>query len=108
MAARYQSTIRIATTTTTATSSTQVSDIVVTADKVGLLEQRPSTTVFGLSKPLIETPRAGQGRPPAEPLESGNRIDPVVDDAHSQDAAGSKDPGYLRSRGVHLEPMHGI
>jgi len=47
-----------ATTTTTATSSTQVSDIVVTADKVGLLEQRPSTTVFGLSKPLIETPRA--------------------------------------------------
>ena len=32
--------------------------MVVTADKVGLLERRPSTTVFGLSKPLIETPRA--------------------------------------------------
>jgi iron complex outermembrane receptor protein len=44
--------------TTTATTSAQVSEIVVTADKVGLLEQRPSTTVFGLSKPLIETPRA--------------------------------------------------
>ncbi len=35
-----------------------VSEVVVTADKVGLLEKRPSTTVFGLSKPLIETPRA--------------------------------------------------
>jgi iron complex outermembrane receptor protein len=35
-----------------------VSEVVVTADKAGLLEQRPSTTVFGLSKPLIETPRA--------------------------------------------------
>jgi iron complex outermembrane receptor protein len=35
-----------------------VSEVVITADKVGLLEQRPSTTVFGLSKPLIDTPRA--------------------------------------------------
>jgi iron complex outermembrane recepter protein len=40
------------------TTTTTVSEIVVTADKVGLLERRPSTTVFGLSKPLIETPRA--------------------------------------------------
>ena len=35
-----------------------VGEIVVTADPVGLLEKRPSTTVFGLSKPLIETPRS--------------------------------------------------
>lgn len=33
-------------------------EIVVTADRAGLLERRPSTTVFGLNKPLIETPRA--------------------------------------------------
>jgi iron complex outermembrane receptor protein len=44
--------------TSTATTSSTVSELVVTADKVGLLEQKPSTTVFGLSKPLIETPRA--------------------------------------------------
>lgn len=33
-------------------------DIVVTADRVGLLETRPTDSVFGLSKSLIETPRA--------------------------------------------------
>lgn len=32
--------------------------IVVTADRVGLLETRPNPTVFGLDKPLVETPRA--------------------------------------------------
>ena len=42
----------------TTSATTSVSEVVVTADKVGLLERRPSTTVFGLSKPLIETPRA--------------------------------------------------
>ena len=41
-----------------ASTAGAVSELVVTADKVGLLEQRPSATVFGLSKPLIETPRA--------------------------------------------------
>ncbi len=35
-----------------------VAEVVITADRVGLLERRPSTTVFGLSKPLIDTPRA--------------------------------------------------
>jgi iron complex outermembrane receptor protein len=34
------------------------SDIVVTADRAGLLEKRPSNTAFGLDKPIIETPRA--------------------------------------------------
>src|SRR5271163_4733343 len=34
-----------------------VSEVVVTADRAGLLERKPSSTVFGLSKPLIETPR---------------------------------------------------
>jgi len=43
---------------TTASTGNEVSEVVITADKVGLLEKRPSTTVFGLSKPLIETPRA--------------------------------------------------
>ena len=34
-------------------------EIIVTArDPAGLLERRPSDTVFGLSKPLLETPRA--------------------------------------------------
>jgi iron complex outermembrane receptor protein len=35
-----------------------VSEVVVTADKAGLLERRPSSTVFGIDKPLIETPRS--------------------------------------------------
>jgi iron complex outermembrane receptor protein len=35
-----------------------VSEVVVTADKAGLLERRPTTTVLGLAKPLIETPRS--------------------------------------------------
>jgi iron complex outermembrane receptor protein len=35
-----------------------VSEVVVTADRAGLLERKPSMTVFGLNKPLIETPRA--------------------------------------------------
>src|SRR5665213_3462713 len=41
-----------------AASDSTVSEVVVTADKAGLLERRPSSTVFGLNKPLIETPRA--------------------------------------------------
>ena len=44
--------------TPAAPAAASVAEVVVTSDKVGLLEQRPSTTVFGLSKPLIETPRA--------------------------------------------------
>jgi iron complex outermembrane receptor protein len=46
------------TSSTSASTTNEVSEVVITADKVGLLEKRPSTTVFGLSKPLIETPRA--------------------------------------------------
>jgi iron complex outermembrane receptor protein len=37
---------------------TSVSEIVVTSDKVGLLERQPNNTVFGLSKPLVDTPRS--------------------------------------------------
>jgi iron complex outermembrane receptor protein len=37
---------------------TSVSEIVVTSDRVGLLEKRPNDTVFGIDKPLIETPRS--------------------------------------------------
>ncbi len=35
-----------------------VGEVVVTSDKAGLLERRPSSTVFGLDKPLIDTPRS--------------------------------------------------
>jgi iron complex outermembrane receptor protein len=41
-----------------AASPTGVSELVVTADKAGLLEKRPNNTVFGLDKPLIDTPRS--------------------------------------------------
>ena len=33
-------------------------EVVVTSDKAGLLERRPNDTVLGLTKPLIDTPRA--------------------------------------------------
>jgi iron complex outermembrane receptor protein len=39
-------------------AATGVSELVVTADKVGLLEKRPNNTVFGLDKPLVDTPRS--------------------------------------------------
>ena len=41
-----------------AADAPQVGQVVVTADRAGLLERRPNHTVFGLSKPLIETPRS--------------------------------------------------
>jgi iron complex outermembrane receptor protein len=33
-------------------------EVVVTADRAGLLERRPNDTVMGLNKPLLETPRS--------------------------------------------------
>ena len=39
-------------------SDPSVSEIVVTADKAGLLERRPNSVVFGLDKPLVDTPRS--------------------------------------------------
>ncbi|MEW6390744.1 MAG: TonB-dependent receptor [Pseudomonadota bacterium] len=43
----------------TATPSDTVDEIVVKArDKAGLLEKQPSNTVFGIDKPLLETPRS--------------------------------------------------
>jgi iron complex outermembrane receptor protein len=41
-----------------ASQPTSVGEIVVTSDRAGLLEKRPSDTVLGLTKPLIETPRS--------------------------------------------------
>src|SRR5271155_427734 len=41
-----------------APAQTGVSEVVVTADRAGLLERRPNNTVFGLDKPLIDTPRS--------------------------------------------------
>jgi iron complex outermembrane receptor protein len=39
-------------------SAPPIQEVIVTADRVGLLEKKPSTTVFGLAKPLLETPRS--------------------------------------------------
>jgi iron complex outermembrane receptor protein len=41
-----------------ASTDSTVSAVVVTADRAGLLERKPNDTVFGLTKPLIETPRS--------------------------------------------------
>jgi iron complex outermembrane receptor protein len=42
-----------------ADASTAVDEIVVKArDKAGLIETRPNNTVFGIDKPLLETPRS--------------------------------------------------
>jgi len=41
-----------------ASGGSTVSEVVVTSDKAGLLEKRPNGTVFGLDKPLIDTPRS--------------------------------------------------
>ncbi len=38
--------------------ASSVSEVVVTADRAGLLEKRPNGVVFGLDKPLLETPRS--------------------------------------------------
>ncbi len=39
-------------------ASAEPQEIVVTADRAGLLEKKPSSTVFGFDKSLLETPRA--------------------------------------------------
>ncbi|MDR3510945.1 MAG: TonB-dependent receptor [Caulobacteraceae bacterium] len=44
--------------TSAADPNATVSEVVVTADKAGLLERKPSTTVLGLSKPLLDTARS--------------------------------------------------
>ncbi len=41
-----------------AAADPSVSEVVVTGDRAGLLEKRPNSVVFGLDKPLIETPRS--------------------------------------------------
>ena len=47
-----------ATETTPTAGPTAVETLIVTADRAGLLERRANDTVFGLDKPLIETPRS--------------------------------------------------
>ncbi len=39
-------------------AASTTNELVVTSDRVGLLERRPNNTVFGLDKPLIDTPRS--------------------------------------------------
>ncbi len=54
-----QAQVAFADETTTATPSDAVDEIVVKArDKAGLLEKQPNNTVFGIDKPLLETPRS--------------------------------------------------
>ncbi len=46
------------------TPSDAVDEIVVKArDKAGVLEKQPNNTVFGIDKPLLETPRSAPIRP---------------------------------------------
>jgi iron complex outermembrane receptor protein len=53
------SSVAFAADTAPADTSTAVDEIVVKArDKAGLLEKQPSNTVFGIDKPLLETPRS--------------------------------------------------
>lgn len=40
------------------TAEDKTPEVVVTADPAGLLERRPSSLVFGVDKPLLETPRS--------------------------------------------------
>ena len=44
--------------TPAAAPADQIQEVVVTADKVGLIEKKPTSTVFGLNKSLLETPRS--------------------------------------------------
>ncbi|HZC17274.1 MAG TPA: TonB-dependent receptor, partial [Caulobacteraceae bacterium] len=41
-----------------AQSAAAAPEIIVTADRAGLLERKPTSTALGLRKPAIETPRA--------------------------------------------------
>ena len=44
--------------TAAGSTTATLSEIVVTADKAGLLEKKPNDTVFGLNKPLVDTARS--------------------------------------------------
>ena len=44
--------------TPTATAAASVAEVVVTADKVGLLERKPNDTILGFNKPLLDTARS--------------------------------------------------
>jgi iron complex outermembrane receptor protein len=45
-------------TAATAPASDAINEVVVVGDRAGLLERKPSSTVFGIDKPLLETPRS--------------------------------------------------
>ena len=66
--------------------------------------------VCRLGAPAAERVTRANGRSPADPLKSGNPVDPVVDDVPQtrQDAARYEDPGHLGSRDVHVEPVQGM
>jgi iron complex outermembrane receptor protein len=57
-AARAEETPLAAGAAAAAPAADTVQEVVVTADKVGLLEKKPSSTVFGFDKSLLETPRS--------------------------------------------------
>ena len=60
--------------------------------------------------PAGERVTRADGRRTTDPSKSGDPVDAVVKDVPqaSQDATGCKDPGYLRSCILHVEPVHRI
>lgn len=93
-----------------ARAETQVADqvdalVIVARDKAGLLEKAPSRTVFGIEKPLIETPRSASlvsdltlERYGVETLDDATKVAPGT---HTASFYGV--PGSLNIRGALAE-----
>lgn len=93
-----------------ARAETQVADqvdavVIVARDKAGLLEKAPSRTVFGIDKPLIETPRSASlvsdltlERYGVETLDDATKVAPGT---HTASFYGV--PGSLNIRGALAE-----
>src|SRR6476661_417107 len=66
---------------------------------------------FGrLGAPAAECVPRANGGASADQFESGNPVEPVVEDVPQcgQDAVWFEDSAYLASRDVHVEPVHGV
>jgi iron complex outermembrane receptor protein len=92
-------------TATPAPAAATPPEIVVTADRVGLLERKPSTTVLGLSKPLIDTPRSASAVSALTIQRYGvQTINDLVDvSPNSYTASFYGVPGELNIRGTFAE-----
>jgi iron complex outermembrane receptor protein len=82
-----------------------VQEVVVTGDRVGLLERKPSSTVFGIDKPLLETPRSATFVSDTTLERYGiNTIDDLVEISPSSYTASFYGvPGSLNVRGTLAE-----